>query len=304
MQSSLRYFLYVVLLLKCCVDTEVHACGLNFCSRTRSIASTIKAFTSSSVLHARDRILSLSSSSSSSQEHMDRRLEPDDWLSKIFEDEIYQPHPIYYESNLADEVKYEDAVHIITSPSDKLKKPLIDFDRVAQVDRIEKDFFEGEVVVDLRMSRLFAIVRGKGGGKTRALEELQAEILSRKQSEILPVSITFNSVWPASRKDTMYTQGLSFIGSELDMVDINMAFAVVSRIASMFFALPLSQIRYELLRNVDVLECNLPCEDFTMALLHGIRKLMFKKLELKGRKVSKFVLMIDESVALQICSQS
>jgi hypothetical protein len=155
MQSSLRYFLYVLLLLKCCVDTEVHAYGLNFCSQTRPMASTIKAFTSSSVLRARDRILSLSSLSSSLQEHEDRRLGPDDWLNKIFEDEIYQPHPIYYDTNLADDVKYEDAVHIITSPSDKLKQPLIDFDCVAQVDRIEKDFFEGEVKVDLRRSRLF-----------------------------------------------------------------------------------------------------------------------------------------------------
>ena len=75
-----------------------------------------------------------------------------------------------------------------------------------------------------------ATLRGSGGGKTRALEEIRWELLGMEG--VLPLAITYNSA-------------MSLIRAELKIStndEINFAMTVVARLAAVFYGKPLDEI--------------------------------------------------------------
>jgi hypothetical protein len=98
----------------------------------------------------------------------------------------------------------KDTGCIINSPWRTMAHPLIDFDAQAIADVVLKIAALPE---DSRSKPVIAIVRGMGGGKTRALETLRRLMLCR--DGVLPLAITFNTntkldndLWLEEAKDS------------------------------------------------------------------------------------------------------
>ena len=85
------------------------------------------------------------------------------------------------------------------------------------------------------------MVRGKGGGKTRALEELRREMM--KIEDVLPIAITFDSYWSFDNDDKSFDS----IKSSWHFIELS----IVSRIASMVYEINLFDIQKMITQNVN-----------------------------------------------------
>ena len=86
---------------------------------------------------------------------------------------------------------------IINTDDSIMGLPLIDFD----AQKYSDDIVQGALVSPLsdRIKPLFGVMRGMGGGKTRALEEIRRKLLQKEDT--LPLAVTFNSSWNVKNKD-------------------------------------------------------------------------------------------------------
>lgn len=79
---------------------------------------------------------------------------------------------------------------LINNPKSTMRQPLIAFDVSRAVEEMKKI---AGMELDNRNKPVGAILRGIGGGKTRALEEMRRFMLNT--DDVLPIAITFNGRW-------------------------------------------------------------------------------------------------------------
>jgi hypothetical protein len=90
------------------------------------------------------------------------------------------------------------ALSIIDEPEKRLKNPMLSFDLDGKV----KAILESAALTGAREKPALAILRGTGGGKTRALEELRMALHMKEQ--VMCVAITFNSKWNIRNSDVEF----------------------------------------------------------------------------------------------------
>jgi len=197
-------------------------------------------------------------------------------------------HPTEYNT-----LSFNEQGHIIDAEI-ALSLPLIDFNAAEWskklVDSARTPTDEG------RRKPLFAIVRGSGSGKTRALTEIRKEMcLKWSKDDVFVLAITFNSTWEVSKYYDVW--------NGVESPYVSYALSVVSRMACMFFNLKLSNV------------CNM-MKNPASGLLHLIREMDGNGEEIirqcivwmvetvrsshwSRRVVNTFVLLVDEVVQLE-----
>jgi hypothetical protein len=162
--------------------------------------------------------------------------------------------------------------------------PLIGFNVIQAVDSILETS-----KTDSRKNVL-AITRGMGGGKTRALVEINKQLL--QLPNVFPMAITFNSRWKK-------------VNWELDMSPKKVfVYQLVIRMLSIFYGKPLlvldnHYLRQTLRENIQLVPDNDTA--FMFDILHQTIVHMSRKLQHareNGQTIDTFVLMIDETVKL------
>jgi hypothetical protein len=170
--------------------------------------------------------------------------------------------------------------------------PLIDFSPADAAELVRRALNEPPG----RGRPLIGILRGTGGGKTRSLEEVKFYFLQNDENhDILSISITFNSNWDSD------TDLLKKSKHFCPMPTQKVVFAIISRIASMVYGEDLLKIQSILTANfkaafslVDSDDDYLSPKIFAEFCYHII-----EKVRSTGKKVTGFVLLIDEAVRIQ-----
>lgn len=121
-----------------------------------------------------------------------------------------------------------------------------------------------ELAADTPSSKksFLATLRGSGGGKTRALEELRYQLLG--QPGVLPLAITYNSAM------VLYPRA-EFGWS--NNYELNYGMTVVARLATVFYGKPLDEMLDLLLERKWAGGVKYPLELIRGFLLHAVRKL-------------------------------
>lgn len=100
--------------------------------------------------------------------------------------------------------------------------PLVDFDPCKGAELVRR----GAMLPASRKKYLVGVLRGSGGGKIRALEEVKYQVMLRdKRMDSLAIAITFNSNWEISQFDKKIC----------DDEDVRTVFATIRRMASCFY---------------------------------------------------------------------
>ena len=202
-------------------------------------------------------------------------------FDKIFED--LEPHDVYNtrpgrqdylqrleDNNLAiiDRVTFETMTHEV-----------IDFD----VKHWSKLVLDLSAYVASPKKSFLATVRGSGGGKTRALEELRWELLGMEG--VLPLAFTYNSAMELYPK--------AEFGWSTDY-ELNYAMTVVARLATVFYGVRLAKIlpRLDQTDWASMLKMEQDA-DFPLQLIRGFLSHAVKKLKFPVHTV---VVLADEVV--------
>ena len=148
----------------------------------------------------------------------------------IFPITLFSPSLIYSQKFNENIIDFDKVGCIINDPDFNMKIPLVDFDVNLNVDRL----IEGaKMTPDRRDKPLFAIVRGMGGGKTRAFEEIRRETFRRKGC--LPIAITFNCDWLITSDEIIEFQNKTASNK------MSFLLAVFVRVASIFYDISFSE---------------------------------------------------------------
>ena len=173
------------------------------------------------ILYLTKNIKRLNSNIITSQDVITSQEKVRKYLDVVFEASII--HPIY----LGQKKSYnheDDPGCIINDPSVTLKHSLIGLD-LKQCLKLIYD--SAELQPSPRTKPVLTIVRGQGGGKTRALLEMRKELLETDESS-LPIAITFNNKSKLNLKN--HDQWNMVNNSEAKY-----ALSIVSRLASALF---------------------------------------------------------------------
>jgi hypothetical protein len=158
-----------------------------------------------------------------------------------------------------------------------MKHPMIGSSIVSHVEEILADTAEP----DSRLKPLYAIVTGMGRGKTRTLVEIDLEF-KRNHHDVLCVPITFNHIWSVISRD--YSSNNA----------INYAFAIVSRIISMYYRIPLEVVKNcieEVLENYGI-----KGYDVGRIIKDCIVYMVRRERVCNKRTINRFILLVDESM--------
>ena len=190
-----------------------------------------------------------------------------------------------FDSILRDKVpaykEEKEAFLIINAPNVTLKHPIIDVDIDAYVSKVQAS----RVKSDSRLKPLFAVVTGVGRGKTRLLVELQRKL--NVMPNVFCLALTFNSYWIDVLECSSVTDDRRF----------RYAVNVVARMISMNYHMPFPKASGLLicaLKHVDAELVDNPSD-----LVHECVKYIIQQYRAKGEKIDEFVLLVDESVAIQ-----
>ena len=139
-----------------------------------------------------------------------------------------EPHPHLRDPKSIVEEDLNKRFCIMNRPNVLMNIPLLGFNRTAYAEQILQ---QCEAEPDPRFKQLFATVRGMGGGKTRALEEIRRELYFR--DGVLALAITFNSDWEARRLGFDSWNNFNVTPA------VFYSLSVISRMASMFYEIEL-----------------------------------------------------------------
>eukprot|EP00457_Paulinella_chromatophora_P003010 gb/GEZN01003015.1/.p1 GENE.gb/GEZN01003015.1/~~gb/GEZN01003015.1/.p1 ORF type:complete len:689 (+),score=86.12 gb/GEZN01003015.1/:102-2168(+) len=154
----------------------------------------------------------------------------------------------------------EQNLKIINTPAVTLSNPIITLEPSYWADVVME---QAQEAPDIRWKPFLATVRGMGGGKTRALEEIRFELLGRPG--VLPLAFTFNT--------TMDFDPAEFMWSSEPRVCY--ALSVVARLAAVFYGLPMPSVRKLLKPNSpwgEGKDDNYPLELIRGFLVHAVKK--------------------------------
>eukprot|EP00971_Amphidinium_carterae_P338616 6476027-Amphidinium_carterae.1 len=134
-----------------------------------------------------------------------------------------------------------------------------------------------------RTKEVLATLRGVGGGKTRALEEMRWELLD---TDAVPLAITYNS-------------GMPFLDVELTTWSkdyrINYALGVVARLASVLYGRDLAEMRGLLRARSTNWGWNMDDDAYPKELIRGFLKHAVAKLkQVRDRRISGIIVLADE----------
>eukprot|EP00435_Cladocopium_sp_Y103_P069806 s321_g34.t1 len=200
-------------------------------------------------------------------------------FDKIFEES--EPHDVYNtRPGRQDYLQRLEASNlaIIDRVNDTMTHEVIDFDVKHWSD----------LILDLSAQKpsskksFLATVRGSGGGKTRALEELRWELLGEG---VLPLAFTYNSAMELDFDEFRWSNS----------VKLNYGMAVVARLATVFYGVRLPKILSLLDQDAD-LASMLKMEqdaDFPIQLIRGFLSHAVKKLRCR-RDIHTVVVLADE----------
>jgi len=116
---------------------------------------------------------------------------------------------------------------IMDNPNTNLSNDVISFDAEYWAERV---MAQAKIAPGPRRKPLLATVRGQGGGKTRALEEIRWSLLEKQG--VLPLAITFNSTMNIDECE--YEPGTRAIYCY--------ARSIVTRLGAVFYGLPVSSV--------------------------------------------------------------
>lgn len=140
-----------------------------------------------------------------------------------------------------------------------------------------------------RFKPLSAVVRGQGGGKTRALVTLQRDLL--KKEEVLALAMTYNSYWSAG--DAMFdTWDRKFPDLTPEQF---YALSLTSRLLSMYHETELFYIEQEMIAHLHCLPDKWMSTELIQAcVVYMVDRLSIQRLESGRAPISKCALLMDE----------
>ena len=166
------------------------------------------------------------------------------WLHIVFQGQSVSP--LYVDPKCVDEIlnTKQDAGCIIDDPIRAMGHPMIDFD----IEKASQQVLEtSKERPDPRLKPVVAIARGKGGGKTRAMEEVRRYLMRRKTT--LPIAITYNSQSAIARDPWLKQQTCD--AYSLDRV---YALSVSARMLSAVFGVSFSETAELIRKNLGRLD--------------------------------------------------
>ena len=140
-----------------------------------------------------------------------------------------------------------------------------------------------------RKKPLFAVVRGAGGGKTRALTEITKSLLQNHHSDVLVLGITFNSEWSPKAEYDLW-EGIQSCSKFY-------ALSLVSRMVSVYFQAPLSKVSSLMKSSEAMMKLVLEIEAKEI-ILHSILW-MTETIQSYRKDVNVFILLLDEVMRME-----
>ena len=181
---------------------------------------------------------------------------------------------------------------IINQPHYTMSIPLLNLNPSALAHKV---LTAAEIEPSTRRKPVCATVRGQGGGKTRALEEIRRAILCTRPN-VLPIAITFN-----------HKSECSFDSwGAVETPQLYYALSLVARMASSFFDISFAKAGNLLLLSLPALiEFGvLNFEDLHILMIREFVVIMMEAMSAHNRTVDTFVLLIDEAVRMERKMQS
>ena len=175
---------------------------------------------------------------------------------------------------------------IIDEPKYAMSIPLLNLNPSALIQTV---LTAAEIEPSTRRKPLCATVRGQGGGKTRALEEIRRAILCTRPN-VLPIAITFN-----------HKSECSFDSwSAVETPQLYYALSLVARMASSFYDIDFKDV-------MGILSMRLPAFTFPKHLelknaenlIREFVVIMMEAMSAHNRTVDTFVLLIDEAARME-----
>ena len=194
-------------------------------------------------------------------------------------------------------LKAQKNLAIIDDPSARLANPLISLDPVKWADVVMQ---QAQLAPGTRAKPLLATVRGMGGGKTRALEEIRWELLQKPG--VLPLAITFNST-------------MDFNPMELNWGTtpcISYAFSVITRLASVLYGISMGNVisrlkklnespkiqNYDLVLGQNEFSDSVALKqvdlDLPATIIRGFLSHAVQKVSRSGKLITNVVVLVDE----------
>ena len=201
----------------------------------------------------------------------------------LFKD--FEVHPSHYEPSYDSLHTREDFTCIIDTPEiTLLDHPMLGFD----VTQVAEKILSTAKAVGSNRKPFHALMSGRGSGKSRTICELRTELL-KDHFQCLPIAITFNLRWETFffRSETGNVKTRS--------TKIDLALEVVIRMASILYGVEADELFpiMEAKENFSQLKSFL-----SRGLIRGFIKHAVDRVEMKGKKVDYFILLIDESLRL------
>ena len=180
---------------------------------------------------------------------------------------------------------------IIDEPKYAMSIPLLNLNPSALIQTV---LTAAEMEPSTRRKPVCATVRGQGGGKTRALEEIRRAILCTRPN-VLPIAITFNH-----KSDCSFDSW-----GAVETPQLYYALSLVARMASSFYDIDFKDV-------MGILSMRLPAFTFPKhlelknaeKLIRGFVVIMMEAMSAHNRTVDTFVLLIDEAVRMERKMQS
>ena len=146
-----------------------------------------------------------------------------------------------------------------------------------------------EIEPSTRRKPVCATVRGQGGGKTRALEEIRRAILCTRPN-VLPIAITFN-------KDS--NSDIDSWGA-VETPQLFYALSLVARMASSFYDIDFCDLSNTMNDHLpNILHYNRRRSSGATELIREFVVIMMEAMSAHNRMVDTFVLLIDEAVRME-----
>ena len=185
-------------------------------------------------------------------------------------------------------------------PETRLRYPMLNFDIDKNVDSIQQ--IVNTPATDERAKSMGIIVKGPGGGKTRALEELKMKISKDRNGQCLAVAITYSARWMLEESEFRYILKVLYPSKIKDqdyIVTVGVVSSIITRMASVLYGIPLLEIQAlfckeaELMPKVGIRSFYLVLVAFIKAVVEDMR--IRGGVLQQGRPIDSFVLFIDET---------
>eukprot|EP00971_Amphidinium_carterae_P338007 6475142-Amphidinium_carterae.1 len=208
--------------------------------------------------------------------------EPKESFDDIFKDlepqDVYRQRPPReeYINVLAD----TPGMAIINAPGKSLEVPLITFNASFWAERAKEVMADRQ---DFRSKKVLATLRGVGGGKTRALEEMRWELLGE---DVLPLAITYNS-------GMNFTPAAEFSWST--KYEVCYALGVVARLASVLYGQAPERMMQKLTDRSTTWGLDMDYS-YPTKLIRGFLQHAIQKVKAVRSDISGVIVLVDEVI--------